>query len=39
MADLYFDPNYAKVYENIDMDVCLNEIRGDILKFRNREHS
>ena len=28
-----------KIYENIDMDVCLNEIRNDILEFRNREDS
>ena len=33
------DCEIDKVYENIDMDVCLNEIRSDILKFRNREHS
>ena len=33
------DCEIHKVYENIDMDVCLNEIRSDILKFRNREHS
>ena len=28
-----------KIYQNIDMDVCLNEIRNDILEFRNREDS
>ena len=28
-----------KIYENVDMDVCLNEIRNDILEFRNREDS
>ena len=33
------DCEIDKVYENIDMDVCLTEIRSDILKFRNREHS
>lgn len=27
------------VYENVDMEKCLKEIRKDILKFRNREGS
>ena len=33
------DCEIETMYENIDMEVCLNEIRNDILKFRNREYS
>ena len=33
------DCEIMKIYENIDMEVCLNKIRRDILEFRNREDS